>query len=359
MVPIAALDRACPHVTDGEIAAINLESARRRAWARFTHDPLRPGVAEALLDHERLVAGFIGDFGALDRLDALASRFARADNSFRAELVHAAVASTVHRFDDARAHLTRAAELGAPPAAIERHSLSIDQACGVRLDVTLTARRRLAAVSCQLEDLIPLASLLADLERFDEAAATYYHGFHDYEGTSPFPLAWVCFQLGTLWGELVPECNPEIAAAWYGRALTYFPAYVRARVHLAEIYLRQGRADAAESILLPALWGSDPEVRWRLAEALLLKGRLEEAESHLNAARRGFDELLRRRLLAFADHAAEFYAGRGGDCRRALQLARMNVANRPTRRAAKQLQVIATQAHVTASECYPDTAVSG
>ena len=33
----------CPSATDGEIAAINLESARRRAWARFAQDPRRPG----------------------------------------------------------------------------------------------------------------------------------------------------------------------------------------------------------------------------------------------------------------------------------------------------------------------------
>jgi hypothetical protein len=58
----------------------------------------------------------------------------------------------------------------------------------------------------------------------------------------------------------------------------------------------------------------------------------------------GFDELLRRHLLAFADHAAEFYAGSGSDHRRALELARANVANRPTRRAVKQAQAIALNA---------------
>ena len=44
---------------------------------------------------------------------------------------------------------------------------------------------------------------------------------------------------------------------------------------------------------------------------------------------------------AFADHAAEFYSGSGNDCRRALELARVNVANRPTRRAVKQAQAVA------------------
>ena len=52
-------------------------------------------------------------------------------------------------------------------------------------------------------------------------------------------------------------------------------------------------------------------------------------------------DLLGRHLLAFADHAAEFYSGSGNDGRRALELARANVANRPTRRAVKQMEAIA------------------
>jgi hypothetical protein len=39
------VDRPCPSATDGEIAAINLESACRRAWARFTQDARLAGLA--------------------------------------------------------------------------------------------------------------------------------------------------------------------------------------------------------------------------------------------------------------------------------------------------------------------------
>src|SRR5262249_57995337 len=102
----------------------------------------------------------------------------------------------------------------------------------------------------------------------------------------------------------------------------------------------------AEALLLPALSSSDPEVNWRLADVLIAQGKLEEAERQLNAARSGFDQLLERHLLAFADHAAEFYAGSGNDCWRALELARTNVAKRPPPRAAKQappLPIICTK----------------
>ncbi|WFU45491.1 hypothetical protein QA640_46620 (plasmid) [Bradyrhizobium sp. CB82] len=286
---------------------------------------------------------------ALDRLEGLASQFACVDDSFRSALIYAEVASTVHRFTNARNHLARAASLGGPREEIERHVLSIDQACGVELDAVLAARRRIAAASGRLEDLVPLGALLADFERFAEADAIYRQALSSYDDVSPFPLAWVCFQLGMLWGELVPEPDPNLAALWYRRAIAYLPGYVKARVHLAEIYTSQGRNVEAEALLLPALSSRDPEVRWRLADVLMAQGRFEEAERQLDAARVGFDQLLGRYLLAFADHAAEFYAGSGNDWRRALELARTNVANRPTRRAVKQAHAIAAIANEVGS----------
>ena len=342
MSAIADLGDRCPSATDGEIAAINLESARRRAWVRFAEGPQRPGVAEEILDNERLVAQFLGDLDALDRLDELASQFVGVDTS-RAALVQAEVASTVHRFDDARGHLARAERMGAAREAIERHTLALDQACGVELDHVLAARRRIATASGRLEDLVPLGAVLVDLECFAEADAVYRQGFYSYYGISPFPLAWVCFQLGMLWGELVPDSDPDLAALWYQRAIAYLPGYVKARAHLAEIYAGQDDTGEAETLLRPALSSRDPEVRWRLADVLIAQERFEEAEAQLNAARVGFDQLLGRYRLAFADHAAEFYAGSGNDCRRALELARANVANRPTRRAIKQAHAIAVR----------------
>jgi tetratricopeptide (TPR) repeat protein len=340
MSTITEVDRPCPSATDGEIAAINLESARVAAWERFARDARLPGVAEAVVDQESLAAHFLGDLDALDRLEALASQFALVDDSHRAALVHAAVASVVHRFDDARDHIARAASMGGPREAIERQRLAIDQACGVDLDAVLAARRRIAIVSGRLEDLVPLGALLADLERFTEADAIYRQAFDSYDDISPFPLAWVCFQLGMLWGELVPVPDSDLAALWYRRAIAYLPGYVKARVHLAEIYASRDRTGEAEALLLPALSSRDPEVQWRLADVLTAQERSEEAETQRDAARLGFEELLEKHLLAFADHAAEFYAGSGNDCRRALVLVRANVANRPTRRALAQAQAI-------------------
>src|SRR5262245_41137634 len=276
-----------PRATDGEIAAINLESARRGAWARFAVEA-RLHAAEAIVYNENLAAQFLGDLDALDRLEALASQFARADVSFRSAFVQAEVTSTVHRFAEARDHLARAASLGAPREEVDRHLLSIDQACGVGLDAVLAARRRIAAASGRLEELVPLGALLADLERFAEADAVYRQALSSYEDVSPFPLAWVCFQLGMLWGELVSAPDADLAALWYRRALAYLPGYVKARVHLAEIHASQDQPREAEALLLPAVSSSDPEVRWRLADVLDAQGRLEEAKTQLDAGRFGF-----------------------------------------------------------------------
>ena len=343
MSAIVDLDDRCPSATDGEIAAINLESARVAAWARFMRDARLPGVAEAVVDQESLAAQFLGDLDALDHLDALASQFARVDDSYRAALVHAEVASMGHRFDDARDYLARAASMGGPSEAIERHALTIDQACGVELDAVLAARRRIARDSGRLEDRVPLGAVLADLERFTEADAVYREAFESYNDISPFPLAWVCFQLGMLGGELGPLPDSNLAALRYRRAISYVPGYVKARVHLAEIYANQDQTGDAEAALLPALSSSDPEVPWRLADVLMAQERFAEAQTQLAAARLGFEELLRAHLLAFADHAAEFYAGSGNDCRRALELAHANAANRPTRRAVRQVHAIAAR----------------
>ena len=64
----------------------------------------------------------------------------------------------------------------------------------------------------------------------------------------------------------------------------------------------------------------------------------------MQAAQFGFEALLERHLLAFADHGAEFYAGSGNNWRRALDLASVNVANRPTLRAFEQAHDIAVNA---------------
>ncbi len=330
--PELALDY--PIATHGDIAVINLESARQQSWSRFWRDPQRPGVAEYLVEQEQLTAQYVGDLGALDRLEALVNQLDLvSDDRMRAALIHAQVAAMAHRFAEASDHLTQAEASGAILADVQRLRLSIDQACGTGLESVLEIRQRMAAESGRLEDLVPLGSLLADLGNFDEADRIYERALREYTDVSPFAAAWVCFQRGVLWGELVAETQSSRAAGWYEKAIEYLPCYVKARVHLAEVYLNEGRLDDAEALLRPALPSGDPEVNWRLADVLTAMGRLAESAEQLQSARTGFEALLEKHLLAFADHGAEFYSGSGNDARRAFELANINLANRPTLRA--------------------------
>lgn len=335
------LEQRARVATDGEIAAINLQSARQASWRRFLADPRRDGLAEAILEQEMLVGQFLGDPDALDRMTQVARELARVDDaSARTALVAAQVAGAAHRFAEARQHLAQARLRDAPSDQLERQSLACDQACGTDIPAVLDARRRIAALSGRLEDLVPLGSLLADLERFDEADAVYRQALESYDDVSPFPLAWTCFQLGMLWGELVADSDPVRAEHWYRQAIAYLPSYVRARVHLAEICAGDGRLAEAEGLLRPSLPSGEPEVAWRLADVLVLRAERDEAAVHLAAARARYEELLARHELAFADHAAEFYAGSGNDTARALALAEANAVNRPTRRALEQVSEI-------------------
>jgi tetratricopeptide (TPR) repeat protein len=348
MTETTELDSECFQTTDGEIAIINLNSARLRSWSRFYQDPQRPGAAETVLEHEQLTAQFASDLSALSRLEVFAEQLGQLDSSSpRTKLIQAQIASALHRFSDARHHLAQANLGGTPSADVKRILLNVDQACGSHLEEVLDERRRIVATSGRFEDRVALGALLADVGEFNNADEICRQALREYQDVSPFPVAWICFQLGMLWGELAPE--PQLARAehWYRRAVVSLPCYVRARVHLAEICSATGRASEAEATLRPALASGDPEVSWRLADVLHTERRVDEAASHLQAARSGFEALLDKHLLAFADHGAEFYISIGGDPSRALELAQINLANRPTLRAFEQTYTIALEAGET------------
>src|SRR5262245_26068098 len=346
---LAGLDCVITRTTDGEIAIINLESARSRSWSKFFADPACDGLAETVIEHEQLTLQFVGDLSALNRVALLAVQLDQAKPaSARTRLIQAQVASMAHRFSDARRYLAEA-EIGRAPAGdVDRLRLTIDQACGNDLDSVLDARRRIATETGGIEDLVALGSLLADLRDFDAADDAYRHALQAYRDVSPFPIARICFQLGMLWGELASKPDPALAGAWYRRAIAILPMYTKALIHLAEIYLSEDSLSEAERLLRRVVAVGDPEVNWRLADALSAQGKFDDAEVQMEAAHAGFEFLLDRHLLAFADHGAELYAGRGNDCHRALKLARVNAANRPPLRALQQAHEIAIAAGDTA-----------
>ena len=264
-------------VTDGEIAAINLESARRQSWSQFWRAPTRRGTAELIVEQEQLTAQFVGDLAAFERLESMVDEFARAGPDVgRAALIVGQVACATHQFAQARAALEQAVCAGAPASDTNRLALSIDQATGCNLRGVLATRRARADRPGQWAELVPLGALLADLGEFEEADRTYLRALREYPDVSPFALAWVCFQLGALWGESLDTPEPQRAARWYRRAIDHLPCYVKARVHMAEILLDDDDLPAARDLLLPVVASGDPEVSWRLADVATAAGNEEE-----------------------------------------------------------------------------------
>lgn len=71
MIAEPDIDLHFPLATAGDIAVINLESARRQSWSRFWQSPQREGIAEYIVEQEQMTLQFLSDASALDRLDDL------------------------------------------------------------------------------------------------------------------------------------------------------------------------------------------------------------------------------------------------------------------------------------------------
>jgi tetratricopeptide (TPR) repeat protein len=291
----------------------------------------RTGVIDALIDEEQKRIQFLGDYAALDRLSALSEKILSVgDITGNHYLATAQIASATHHFPLALRYLKLADQHDAEHDLVNLVRLSIDQATGHNLDSVLTQRLERANRLGGIQNLVPLAALYADLGDYETAHFTYLKAIREYSDLSPFALAWVCFHLGMLHGETVPEPDLDEAAGWYEAAISYIPQYVHARVHLSEIYLECHMIDQAAATLDPIIDTRDPEVFWRYAQLHERAGRHVEQENFLHKAKIRFQELLSQHELGFSDHAVEFYLGTNQELKRTVELANMNLRNRPT-----------------------------
>ncbi|MEI8401481.1 MAG: tetratricopeptide repeat protein [Alcaligenaceae bacterium] len=323
-----------PAATDGALALINHESILDRCWQTIDRHPERLGIAAQLIDEEYRRSHFLGDTSALDRLLALSETLLQqCAKSGEAYVLAAQIASLVHKFDQATQYLVQAKDLGAPAHTLLRQQLSIDHAIGHNWKDVFDTRLHLSEQSPNLQNLVALGALYAEMGLYPEAERSYMRAIAEDREHSPFSLAWACFQLGVLFGETLEPAQPATAQYWYEQALSYMPPYTHARVHLAELHLDAGRLDTALNVLLPIQDSEDPEVSWRLAQLYEQKGEAREASHHLARTQQSFERVLGRHELAFADHAVDFYLEEGDNPEKALQLATLNLNNRATLRA--------------------------
>jgi len=348
-VDLAGAERAVPQpLTPGELALHNLDDHITLLERKIEAQGKAPVALRAeLIDYLLSRTQFLSTFSDFQRAEELAEP---APKEFpgdpKALLLRARYRGAVHRFGEAESDLSSAEALGTNPRDTELQRASLHIAQGRELQAALAVAERRAKSLPALERLSVVALAEAALGRFDEADERYRAALATYRDVSPFPVAFVSFQRGVMWAELANQ--PERALPFYREAVRVLPQYVVGNVHLAELELQRGDRAAAERRLRQVSRQSeDPEPWSRLGE-LLLQGNASDAEGRELIARAGrrYEQLLAHQRSAFLDHAAEFWMGPGANPGHALELARDNLALRPTGRA----QQLALQAALAAGD---------
>lgn len=326
--------------TDGEITVNNHLGSLAQLHRIYELQPTNLPISNAIIGGELVNSQFLGDYSSLDRLTDLSTKILSFNpKSPEAYIQAAQIAASIHQFNIANKYLHVAKNLNGNHDDIKYVELSILQATGKNLNEVLSLRQEKALASGAPEELVPYAALLADLNQAELANSTYLNALaYQYKNPSPFIPAWICFQLGMLWGELAEVPNTDLASSWYKKAVNYLPQYTRARIHLAETYMGAGENELALQVLQPALASSDPEVSWRISEIYANMNQSEVSAQYLQLANTMFTRLLEKHPLAFADHAVQFYMGPGNNPPKAHDLALLNFQNRPTNRAANLLR---------------------
>ena len=290
----------------------------------------RRQLVDALLTR----AEFGGRLADYDRASELAEALPEQHpEDIESYLTRASVRSALHRFDDASADLAEAERRGAPPARTRRLRASLLAGRG-QIEEALTLHLEARAAQPDIDTHGAVAVLLGELGRRKEAIAAFREALASFDGTSPFPVAWLFFREGQLWER---EGRRDLAIAYHRAALERIPAFAHAAAHLA----RLSPPEEAESILKPLTTTSDdPDIDAVLADKARERNDPTAAAEHVSRAARRYEELVTRHPAAFADHAAQFWLDTGNDPKKALALARKNLEVRKTVRA-YQLAVLA------------------
>jgi tetratricopeptide (TPR) repeat protein len=306
--------------TDGQLAASNLEAELAQAERQHRERPGDLSRARQLMERLLTHAQFFGRLSDYDRALALANEaITAAPTSGEAHLLRAGALAALHQFPQALVALDAAQAWQADADKVMRARVGIWQATGKidRPDLTTFAAE---------------AGAYADKRDFPTAARAFTEAKRHYGDVSPFPVAWLEFQEGHMW-EIAGRADRALAL--YQAAHDRLPGYASASTHLAAIVAAFGDATGlhqAETLLRPLTERSDdPEFVGQLAMVVRQLGRDAEADQLQRRATDAYAALLHRHPEAFADHAARFFLHVAGDARRALPLAEMNLALRPTR----------------------------
>ncbi len=251
--------------TSGRIAVANLSAAIEGLERLRANDAgfggmlalsnllfARGDLLGRILDHDR--AERIGIEAAESSTDAAAALYIRAR-----------LAARFHRFKEAATLLDDALAAGHPGGEVDVERAALFQATG-RYAKALALRERLANENTGMHTLGALASLLAEMDQWAAAEASYAAALDSDTGISPLPCGQLLFEWAV---SAMRRGELDRAEALFAELHAVLPQHVPARGHRAEVALARGQLDIALALITPLIEVSDdPEYRATLAEIL-------------------------------------------------------------------------------------------
>jgi len=322
-------------ITDGRIALRNLEAQIEGLGPEAARASACVDERIRLIDLLALRGSILGAIADYEHAQELADRLVGdANTTAAAFLARAQARELFHRFADALEDLEVAERLGAAADIVNHERAAVFQGLG-RYEEALGIRQEAARRSPSFNSLGALAMLHAESGDAERALHLHAESVRRYGGVSPLPLAVLEFQLGVM---CMRKGDLRRAQHHLTAAVRYVPSYAPAQGHLAEVEAELGHAETAVALLYPlATTSDDPDYAGQLARILRYAGRTEDSRRWRQHAAERYDELIARHPEAFADHAAEFWLGVGGDPDKALRLAKLNFEVRRTPRACELL----------------------
>jgi len=327
-----------PKTQSSAISISNLDAeigdARRRADKEAFERNLLPGKLV-----ER--ASYLGTTGDYDDADQVSAKNIEASPDDPVViLARAHVLSTLHEFDAAMRELDAAEAHKAPAEEVAKARATIDLATGRCVE----AEKLWPAVPAPI-DMAARASIQQRLGHAGAADELFERARIEYRDVSPTRFAWMDFERARSFER---EGDRVKARAYLEDALAAFPEYAHAAVHVATL---EPPEKALAYLAVVEKRADDADVLAAHAEALRREKRDAEARVFTDKARAKYEELLRKHPDAFADHAARFFLGEGGDVKRALELARSAATKAPTEEALELWLLAARAAGSTTEAC--------
>jgi tetratricopeptide (TPR) repeat protein len=324
---------AAGRYTSGRIAMANL-SATIDSLALRRAEGANSDTLFALSKLLFLRGDILGRIAEHDRAELIAREgIEMSPGSAHALYVRAQLEGRFHRFEEAKALLHQARDAGYPRREIDLELAALQQASGQYEDA-LALRERLAKGRAGIQTLGALASLLAEMGRWNAAESSYAAALEADDDVSPLPCSQLLFEWGV---SAMRRGDLGHAESIFIELEKILPVHVPGRGHRAEVALARGQLRLALTLIMPLLGISDdPEYRATYAEILAALGD-GKAVSEAERAAADYEMLLARRPEAYADHAAAFFTGVGNQPHRAVELALTNQKLRDTPRSRRLL----------------------